>query len=89
MLNSFFKKYPRFAKRKFFITGESYGGTYIPTLSVRVVDWIKAGNFSNNNFGGFAIGNGCMDDDLLANANINYFYYHGLIGEMQAINILF
>ena len=50
VLSSFFKKYSQFKDRKFFITGESYGGTYIPTLSRRVVEWIKAGNISNINF---------------------------------------
>lgn len=36
-LQHFFEKFPQFKKNDFYITGESYGGIYIPTLSVRVL----------------------------------------------------
>lgn len=32
-LRSFLMKFPEYIGRKFFITGESYGGIYVPTLS--------------------------------------------------------
>lgn len=37
-LKDFFTKFPEFASNEFFITGESYGGVYVPTLSVLVLD---------------------------------------------------
>ena len=60
---------------------ESYGGIYIPTLSQRIVEMIVAGTFSNTNFGGFAIGNGCTDGDDNFNGLIDTAYYHGFLGQ--------
>lgn len=36
-LLSFFAKFPNFTQNEFFIFGESYGGIYAPTLSLRVL----------------------------------------------------
>ena len=36
-LLDFFKKFPQFVKNPFFVTGESYGGVYVPTLSYRIL----------------------------------------------------
>ena len=36
-LKNFFNLYPEYSANEFFITGESYGGIYVPTLSVRVL----------------------------------------------------
>lgn len=73
-LKYFMAHYPEYAKNEFFITGESYGGIYVPTLSVRVVD---DGSF---NFKGFAVGNGLSNDVMNANSIIPFGYYHGLYG---------
>lgn len=44
-LLSFFAKFPDFAQNDFFIFGESYGGIYVPTLSLRVVTGTANVNF--------------------------------------------
>ncbi|XP_055939275.1 lysosomal protective protein-like [Argiope bruennichi] len=74
-LQSFFEKFPEFKKNDFYITGESYGGIYIPTLSVRVLT-----GPANINFKGFAVGNGYLDVRNLTNSIVFFAYYHGLIG---------
>ncbi|VDK64055.1 unnamed protein product [Cylicostephanus goldi] len=40
-LKDFFSVYPMYTQNSFFITGESYGGVYIPTLTRRVLRGIS------------------------------------------------
>ncbi|XP_049574763.1 cathepsin A-like isoform X1 [Syngnathus scovelli] len=75
-LQSFFAKFPSFTRNDFFIFGESYGGIYVPTLSLR----IAAGNDSIK-FKGFAVGNGLSSYELNDQALIYFAYYHGLFGQ--------
>lgn len=76
-LQDFFKKFSKFAKNEFFITGESYGGIYVPTLSALVVE------DKSMNFQGFAVGNGLSNGELNDDSLMYFVYYHGLIGEVQ------
>ena len=82
-LKDFFVKFPEFVKNEFFITGESYGGIYVPTLSVRVLA------DSNINFKGMAIGNGISDFDTNENSLLYFAYYHGLIGDRFVLSLNF
>lgn len=75
-LQSFFGKFPNFTQNEFFIFGESYGGVYAPTLSLRVA----TGN-ATMNFKGFAVGNGLSSFALNDQSLIYFGYYHGLFGE--------
>ncbi|KAF7659081.1 hypothetical protein LDENG_00003530, partial [Lucifuga dentata] len=75
-LQSFFAKFPNFTHNEFFIFGESYGGIYAPTLSLRV-----ATGSAKINFKGFAVGNGLSSFDLNDQSLIYFGYYHGLFGE--------
>lgn len=36
-LQDFFGKFPQFKNNAFYVTGESYGGIYVPTLSLRIL----------------------------------------------------
>lgn len=75
-LQSFFAKFPNFTQNEFYIFGESYGGIYAPTLSLRVVL-----GTSKINFKGFAVGNGLSSFALNDQSLIYFGYYHGLFGE--------
>ncbi|GFR96119.1 carboxypeptidase, partial [Elysia marginata] len=81
-LKDFFKKFPEYSGRDFFITGESYGGIYVPTLSNLVM---KDPDF---NLQGFAVGNGLSDYSLNDNSIVYFVYYHGLIGEEEWFDLL-
>lgn len=73
-LKYFLIHYPEFAQNDFFITGESYGGVYVPTLAARIME------DNTFNFKGFAVGNGLTDYTLNGNSLIYFGYYHGLFG---------
>ncbi|XP_033113380.1 lysosomal protective protein-like [Anneissia japonica] len=74
-LQDFFTKFPQFSKNPFFVTGESYGGVYVPTLSMRILE----GN-ATINMQGFAVGNGLSSYALNDNSLMYFGYYHGLFG---------
>lgn len=60
-LVNFFNSYPEYKKNKFYITGESYAGIYIPML----IDQIDADPLGAKlNFVGAAIGNGCWGNTV-------------------------
>jgi len=74
-LKDFFAKFSEYKKNAFFVTGESYGGIYVPTLSVRVLA------DKSINFKGFAVGNGITDFTWNDNSLLYFGYYHGLISQ--------
>ncbi|KAG1656513.1 Lysosomal protective protein [Nymphon striatum] len=75
-VKSFFKKFPKFLKNEFYVTGESYGGMYVPLLTKIISQ--KAPEI---NLKGFAIGNGLLDDVMNEISVYFYYYNHGFIGE--------
>jgi carboxypeptidase C (cathepsin A) len=66
-------KFPHFAKNELFITSESYGGHYMPTLANEIVNYNDAQKDASTklNFKGFAVGNPYTD------------YYSGVGAEME------
>lgn len=75
-LQSFFAKFPNRQNNSFYITGESYGGIYVPTLAMQVMN----GNASIN-LQGFAIGNGLHDRRMNTDTALTFSYYHGIYGD--------
>lgn len=74
-LISFFKKFPEYQNRRFFIAGESYAGIYIPRLASLVVknkiDYIK--------LEGILVGNGVTDWSVDTEPAFTPFaYQHGI-----------
>jgi len=76
-LKEFFKKFPEYQSHDFYITGESYGGIYVPTLASLTMD------DPDINLKGFAVGNGLSSDNKNENSAIYFAYYHGLIGDRR------
>jgi len=68
----FLSKFPEFANSPLYITSESYGGHYMPTLANAIITYNDASESSNRlNFMGFAVGNPYTD------------YYSGVGAEME------
>ncbi|RHY29251.1 hypothetical protein DYB32_005302 [Aphanomyces invadans] len=74
-LEQFLAAYPSLHGRDFYITGESYGGMYIPFLVDNLVDTPVPGL----NLKGFAIGNPYTDEAIDNAAYMDYYYTHGMI----------
>ncbi|KAK1934562.1 Serine carboxypeptidase-like 26 [Phytophthora citrophthora] len=74
-LSLFFDKFSELKNRKFYITGESYAGMYIPFLVERLVEEPIEGV----NLKGFAIGNPFTDNIIDGNAYIDYYYSHAMV----------
>ncbi|CAK4086924.1 unnamed protein product [Aphanomyces euteiches] len=60
-LQGFLKKNPKFQSHEFFITGESYGGHYVPAAANYILNAPKAADEVQINLKGIAVGNGLTD----------------------------
>ena len=87
-LLSFFKKFPEYQKKDFYISGESYAGIYIPTLSIEIINYNKNAPESNKiNLKGILVGNGVTDLDYDNNyALLDYAFTHHITSYEFRIN---
>jgi carboxypeptidase C (cathepsin A) len=86
-LVNFFNSFPEFKQNKFYITGESYAGIYIPML----IDQIDQDPLNAKlNFVGAAIGNGCWGNSVGTCAfssaeaqgiSADFYYGHGMYSQ--------
>ncbi|KAL8139060.1 hypothetical protein V2J09_005061 [Rumex salicifolius] len=80
-LLKWFEMYNEFQPNPFYISGESYAGIYVPTISNEVVKGIDAGLKPFINFKGYMVGNGCTDDKYDGNALVPFVHGMGLISD--------
>jgi len=81
-LQSFLVEYPQYVGRDLWITGESYGGVYVPSLSEQVLFGPDA--TLSQMIKGFMVGNPVMRcgdrlPEVDQNTQVNIFYWHGLV----------
>ncbi len=75
-LVDFFKKYPQFSENEFYLTGESYAAVYLSLLAIKL---LSDQRYKKINLKGLAIGNGALDDQILAQSFLFVAHYHGII----------
>lgn len=89
---AFFNGYPEFAKNDFYLTGESYGGIYIPLFMQEIE---KNGGLPN--FKGGAIGDGCWGTDVGLCAfssgksnqiQVEFFFGHNMVSQLTYRRII-
>jgi len=87
-LLEFFSEYPQFSKRPFYVSGESYGGHYVPTLVQR----IRQGNVENPSkpiaLKGFLVGNAWTSMPVDNAGAVFYWWTHALISDETYQNIM-
>ncbi|CAH1179180.1 unnamed protein product [Phaedon cochleariae] len=76
-LQQFFTLFPELVKNEFFITGESYGGKYVPALAYTILKQRGLAKVEIN-LKGLAIGNGMSDPEHQIKY-ANYAYQHGFV----------
>lgn len=81
MIQEFMKRFPEYASNDMYITSESYGGHYMPTLAKEIVDQNAAGVNPVLNFKGFAVGNPYTDVYSGTPAMIDTFWGHQLVAK--------
>ena len=78
-LLSWFAAFPALGGRKFWISGESYAGIYIPTLADAIITYNKANPGSPINLQGIMVGNGCIGRGAGTCGNDGLNDYHDII----------
>jgi carboxypeptidase C (cathepsin A) len=80
LIQAFLVRFPEYKSNPLYISSESYGGHYMPTLAKHIVDANKAGG-SALNFKGFAVGNPYTDVYSGTPAMIDTYWGHQLIAK--------
>ncbi|KAF1335575.1 Serine protease family s10, partial [Globisporangium splendens] len=83
-LQQFFVKFPHLRANDFIISGESYGGIYVPTTARQIVE----GNLKGEpkiNLKKFVVGNGVNEFSGLS--QYLFAYYHGILSTEEYQNI--
>ena len=90
-LLAWFQLFPEYSRNRFYISGESYGGIYVPTLSDKV---FRSGKFPQ--FAGFLVGNGawggacgemCEGAPCDVSSGLQFLYGHGAVSDRLMRNI--
>lgn len=79
LIQQFFVRFPDLIKNKMYISSESYGGHYMPTLAKEIVDQNTAGVNPKLNFKGFAVGNPMTETYSGFPAMFDTFWGHQLL----------
>lgn len=79
-LLSWFEKFPEYRGVDFYITGESYGGHYVPQLATLVMEHNKKPNIKPINLKGIAMGNPLLDIDISI-SNDEFLWSNSLISD--------
>lgn len=86
-LLKWFAEFSDYQAHDFYVSGESYGGIYVPMITREVVRGIEAGVTPAIHLKGYLIGNGCTDAAVDGNALVPFAYGHGLISIDQFLNL--
>lgn len=81
LIQAFMVRFPQFLKNSLYITSESYGGHYMPTLAKEIVDRNKAGLDTYLNFKGFAVGNPATTFQSTVPASLDTYWGHQLVSK--------
>ena len=87
-LLDFFKKYPEFKTKDFYISGESYAGIYVPILAYKIIEYNKKPETKEKiNLKGILVGNGVADWNYDTEpAMMDFLFTHHLTSYEHRLN---
>jgi len=77
-LQKWFQLYPEFQSNEFYVSGESYGGHYVPQLSWTILNGNKVANGTKINLQGMLVGNPWTDNFIDSWSVPPFIFYHHL-----------
>jgi len=80
-LQQFLKDYPQYQGRPFWVSGESYGGHYVPELADRILTGNNNNEGININIQGFLVGNAWTYMPIDNRGAVDYWHQHALISD--------
>uniref|UniRef100_A0A915D8Q5 Serine carboxypeptidase n=1 Tax=Ditylenchus dipsaci TaxID=166011 RepID=A0A915D8Q5_9BILA len=86
-LKDFYSVFPEYLNRPFYVTGESFGGVYVPMLAQLLIQKIQAKELTGVNLQGMVIGNGALSRKHIINSIIPLKYHRGFIGKREWDNL--
>ena len=84
LIQAFMQRFPEYNSSDLYISSESYGGHYMPTLAKQIVDENTAAATTGNqklNFKGFAVGNPATTFYSAIPAGLDTYWGHQLISK--------
>jgi len=86
-LLEFLKQFPQYQNNDFWVTGESYGGHYVPNLTKRIVLGNQQGGNPKINLKGYMAGNAWTDAPLDNRGAAVYWVNHAIISDSTFLGI--
>jgi serine carboxypeptidase-like clade 2 len=87
-LLGFTKRFPQYAGRELYISGESYGGHYVPSFAKAIVDGNAAGGNAQLNIRGFLVGNAWTVAALDNTGALDYWHSRTMIDDATRNGVL-
>ena len=85
-LQDFLTRHPRYRSCPLYITGESYGGKYIPNIALKIDEKNEAASSDNKiNLKGIAVGDGWIDPGLQMKVYIDYAFTMGYLDTCERL----
>ncbi|CAM0951733.1 unnamed protein product [Alopecurus aequalis] len=82
------ERFPEYKGRPFYISGESYGGHYVPQLAATILNHnMNNATKTSINLQGILVGNPFLDDNMNGKGTIDYLWSHGVISDEMYANI--
>ncbi|WVZ64550.1 hypothetical protein U9M48_014050 [Paspalum notatum var. saurae] len=86
-LVNWLERFPEYKGRPFYISGESFGGHYVPELAATILIENSYNSKTAINLRGILVGNPLLDWNMNFKGAVDYFWSHGVMSDEVFANI--